>query len=218
MAMLLKHSHPSKVLLEMLANDPGSVMCFNDVHSAKALSPIDVTDSGIVTLSKDVQCTKAHGSMIVSDPGRVIRAKDRQPAKAFVPMDVTDSGIVTVRTSWQSRKVAVAISPTWDSEGLLYECLLLSPLQLLLYCKRPSRPIRHIKAQRTPPSPHHLSTIPRSGHLYSEELAFTRIFATFAFKQHGPQLFHRVCWHDFNGEHLTFQGFDLHFLWRCGHF
>ena len=58
--------------------------------------------------------------------------------------------------------------------------------------------------------------MPRSG-LYSEELAFNRIFTTFAFKQHRPQLFHRVCWHDFNGEHLTFQGFDFHFLWRCGH-
>ena len=52
--MLVKPSHPSKVVLEMLTNDFGSVMCFKDVHSAKALSPIDVTDLGIVTLSKDV--------------------------------------------------------------------------------------------------------------------------------------------------------------------
>ena len=51
-------------------------MCFKDVHSAKALSPIDVTDSGTVTLSKDVHCRKAHGSMTVSDSGKVIRAKD----------------------------------------------------------------------------------------------------------------------------------------------
>ena len=57
----------------------------------------------------------------------------------------------------------------------------------------------------------------RGQDLHSEELAFNRIFTTLAFKKHRPQLFHRVCWRHFNGEHLTLQGFDSHFLCKNGH-
>ena len=74
--------------------DSGIVMLAKDLQSANARSPMAVTDSGIVMLAKDLQPAKAPVPMAVTDLGIVMLAKDLQPAKAPVPMAVTDLGIV----------------------------------------------------------------------------------------------------------------------------
>ena len=75
-----------------------------DLQSAKAPSPMAVTDSGIVMFAKDSQPSKAKSPISVTDSGIVMLAKDSQPAKAPSPMAVTDSGIVMLAKDLQSKK------------------------------------------------------------------------------------------------------------------
>ena len=60
-----------------------------------------VTESGMVTLSKELHCAKAHCPMCVTELGRVTLAKELQFRKVKSPMRATESGIVTLAKELQ---------------------------------------------------------------------------------------------------------------------
>ena len=73
----------------------------NELHSWKALSPMDVTLSGMSMLIIDLHLRKVSFSMVVTPFGIVRFSKDMHPRKALLPMDVTLSGKWTVVNSDQ---------------------------------------------------------------------------------------------------------------------
>ena len=53
--------------------------------------------------------------------------------------------------------------------------------------------------------------------LYYEDLSLNGIFTMLLFMKHCLQFFNGVSWHDFNGDHTTFQGLHFHFARHGGH-
>ena len=73
--------------------------CCNVVKNGvllKALSPILVTDGGMVTFTKDVQLLKHEGPMVVVPSGTITDVKDVQLLKAFESNRVKAVGNVIV--------------------------------------------------------------------------------------------------------------------------
>ena len=59
----------------------------------KAESPIDVTESGIVTLVRDSHQEKAIVPIVDTESGIVMLVRDTHPKKALLPIDVIWFGI-----------------------------------------------------------------------------------------------------------------------------
>ena len=100
----------------MEVTDEDIVTEAREMHSAKALSPIEVTDEGIVTEARALQPWKACCPMDVIDEGIVTDFRELQPEKARFPMDVTDEGIVTEARELQPTKACSPMEVT--DEGM----------------------------------------------------------------------------------------------------
>ena len=65
-----------------------------DLHHQNTVSPMLVTESGMVTDCKDMQPPNALSPMLVTESGMVTDCKDRQYLNAKSPMLVTESGMI----------------------------------------------------------------------------------------------------------------------------
>ena len=68
----------------------------NDLHPKKTLSPIEVTEFGIIMLCNDLHPEQTLSPIEVTESGIVTLCNDEQREKALSPIEVTDSGIMTI--------------------------------------------------------------------------------------------------------------------------
>ena len=100
MVMLFKEIHPLKELFLMQVTLSGISSVTNELQSLKALSPITVTGARKVAgarkvmLSNELHLAKAPLPMVVTESGMVILVNDSHPSKVSWPMAVNESGMV----------------------------------------------------------------------------------------------------------------------------
>lgn len=77
----------------MLVTESGKVISSKELQSEKARSPMVVKDAERFTVSKELQSEKAHSPMVVTESGRVISSKELHRQKARSPIERTVAGI-----------------------------------------------------------------------------------------------------------------------------
>ena len=90
--------HPAKAPSPMLMTVLGIVMVANELHPEKALLPMLATLSGIVTLVNELHPWKAWIPIVLTRRGIVVVRNELHPLKEQYIMMATVSGIVTVST------------------------------------------------------------------------------------------------------------------------
>ena len=91
-------------LLTILYGELSAKVKFKLGQSPKGLLPIDVTESGIVMVPRDVHPENAQLPIAVTESGIVTFSRDLQLWKVHSPIDVTESGIVTLVRDLHSEK------------------------------------------------------------------------------------------------------------------
>jgi hypothetical protein len=102
--MALQSSLESKTLLSLETE-----MLVRFSQTAKAHSPIFVTDGGIVMLVRLEQSEKAHFPIFVTDGGMEMLVRLEQPEKAHSPIFVTDGGMAMLVRLEQPEKASSPI-------------------------------------------------------------------------------------------------------------
>ena len=87
-------SQPKKALSPMLVTELGIVMEVRPVHPAKELLPMLVTELGMVMEVRLVQLQKAQLPMLVTELGMDMEVSPLQKEKASLPMLVTELGMI----------------------------------------------------------------------------------------------------------------------------
>lgn len=107
--MDVREVQSSKALSPIVVTELGIVREAREEQYWKAFSPMDVTEVPIVTEVREVQSSKAIYSMVVTELGMVIEVREEHNWKACLPMDVTELGMVMEVREEQSKKAAFPI-------------------------------------------------------------------------------------------------------------
>lgn len=84
---------PEKVSSLIIISGDKNVISMSDEQLAKALLPIDFTDSGIIISVKPEQPKKVSSSILAREVGIFIFLSEEQLAKAALPINLSDWGI-----------------------------------------------------------------------------------------------------------------------------
>ena len=94
--MFSKDSQHLKVPKAIFEIPSGNFTFFRFLQFTKHSSPIDFTESEIITLSKDLQFINAMSSIHSTESGTIISLVTSQLPNALLPIDLTELGISTL--------------------------------------------------------------------------------------------------------------------------
>ena len=116
-----KDEQCENALSPILVTELGMVTECKDEHHENALSPILVTELGIVTECKDKHTENALSPMLVTESGILTDCKDEQSSNALSPMLVTESGMIKF-SPFDKEEISFRLSEVYRFPSNIVKC------------------------------------------------------------------------------------------------